>query len=69
MALVPFMRRVLRILILLPETPSFPQTTTKKASNPMAEPSSPITFENVPLDEARKMSRGPRMDPEIYHTL
>jgi hypothetical protein len=35
----------------------------------MAEPSSSITFENVPLDEARKMGRGPRMDPEIYHTL
>ena len=35
----------------------------------MADPSSPIEFEDVPLDEARKMGRGPRMDPEIYHAL
>src|SRR5258707_144195 len=35
----------------------------------MADPSSPIEFEDIPLDEARKMSRGPRMDPELYHAL
>jgi hypothetical protein len=28
-----------------------------------------IEFEDVPLDEARRMSRGPRMDPELYHAL
>jgi hypothetical protein len=35
----------------------------------MAEPPPPIQFEDVPLDDARRMSRGPRMDPELYHTL
>jgi hypothetical protein len=28
-----------------------------------------IEFEDVPLDEARRMSRGPRMDPELYHAF
>jgi D-alanine-D-alanine ligase-like ATP-grasp enzyme len=28
-----------------------------------------IAHENVPLDEARKMSRRPRMDLELYHAL
>jgi hypothetical protein len=28
-----------------------------------------IEFEDVPLDEARRMSRGPRMNPEIYNAL
>ena len=35
----------------------------------MADQSSSFQFEDVPLDEARRMSRGPRMDPEIYHAL
>jgi hypothetical protein len=35
----------------------------------MADPSSPIEFEDIPLDEARRMSRGPRMDPERYRAL
>ena len=35
----------------------------------MADSSSPIEFEDVPLDEARRMGRGPRMDPELYNTL
>jgi hypothetical protein len=35
----------------------------------MAEPPPPIQFEDVPLNEARRMSRGPRMDPELYHAL
>jgi len=35
----------------------------------MADPSSPIEFEDIPLDEARRMSRGPRMDPELYRAL
>jgi hypothetical protein len=35
----------------------------------MAEPSSPIEFEDVPLDEARRMGRGPRMEPMLYDTL
>jgi hypothetical protein len=26
-------------------------------------------FEDVPLDEARRMSRGPRMEPMLYATL
>jgi hypothetical protein len=28
-----------------------------------------IECEDVPLDEARRMSRGPRMDPELSHAL
>ena len=32
----------------------------------MADQSSPLQFEDVPLEEARRMSRGPRMDPELY---
>jgi hypothetical protein len=35
----------------------------------MADPSSPIAFEDVPLDEARRMGRGPRMEPMLYDTL
>jgi hypothetical protein len=35
----------------------------------MAEQSPPIQFEDVPLEEARRMSRGPRMDPELYNAL
>ena len=35
----------------------------------MAEPPPPIQFEDVPLDDARRMSRGPRMEPMLYDTL
>jgi hypothetical protein len=35
----------------------------------MAERSPIIEFEDVPLTEARRMSRGLRMDPELYHAL
>jgi len=35
----------------------------------MADSSSPIEFEDVPLDEARRMGRGPRMEPMLYETL
>jgi hypothetical protein len=35
----------------------------------MAEQSSPLQFEDVPLDEARRMGRGPRMEPMLYETL
>jgi hypothetical protein len=35
----------------------------------MAQTSPTIAFEDVPLDEARRMSRGPRMNPELYHAL
>jgi hypothetical protein len=35
----------------------------------MADQSSPIQFEDVPLDQARRMSRGPRMEPMLYDTL
>jgi hypothetical protein len=35
----------------------------------MAEHHSPIHFEEVPLDEARRMGRGPRMEPQLYDTL
>jgi hypothetical protein len=35
----------------------------------MAEQSSPLQFEDVPLDQARRMRRGPRMEPMLYETL
>jgi hypothetical protein len=35
----------------------------------MAQHPSPIQFEDVPLDEARRMGRGPRMEPMLYDTL
>jgi hypothetical protein len=40
-----------------------------KEIEPMADPSSPLQFEDVPLDEARRMGRGPRMEPMLYDTL
>jgi hypothetical protein len=35
----------------------------------MAEQPPSLQFEDVPLDEARRMSRGPRMEPMLYETL
>jgi hypothetical protein len=35
----------------------------------MAQRPPTIEFEDVPLDEARRMSRGPRMDAELYEAL
>ncbi len=35
----------------------------------MAQQPSTHEFQDVPLDEARRMSRGPRMDPELYNAL
>jgi precorrin-4 methylase len=35
----------------------------------MANQSPPIHIEDVPLDEARRMGRGSRMDPQLYHAL
>ena len=35
----------------------------------MAEQPPSFQFEDVPLDEARRMSRGPRMEPLLYETL
>jgi hypothetical protein len=35
----------------------------------MAESRSPIQFEDVSLEEARRMGRGLRMDPELYQEL
>jgi hypothetical protein len=35
----------------------------------MADPSSPLEFEDVPLDQARLMGRGPRMEFMLYETL
>jgi hypothetical protein len=31
----------------------------------MAEERCPIQFEDVPLEEARRLGRGPRMDPQL----
>jgi hypothetical protein len=35
----------------------------------MADQSSPFQFDDVPIDEARRMGRGPRMEPMLYETL
>jgi hypothetical protein len=35
----------------------------------MAEYTSPIQFEDIPLDEARRMGRGPGIDPQLYQEL
>jgi hypothetical protein len=35
----------------------------------MAQYPSPIQFDDIPLDEARRMSRGPRMDHKLYNAL
>lgn len=35
----------------------------------MAEQPPSFQFEDVPLDEARRLGRGPRMDPELYQEL
>jgi hypothetical protein len=35
----------------------------------MAESPSPIQFEDIPIEEARRMGRGPRMDPQLYQEL
>jgi hypothetical protein len=35
----------------------------------MADQPSPFQFEDVLLDEARRMGRGPRMEPMLYETL
>jgi hypothetical protein len=42
----------------------------RREKGPMLAQRSPtIAFEDVPLDEARRMGRGLRMDPELYHAL
>jgi hypothetical protein len=35
----------------------------------MAEQPSPIQLEDVSLEEARRLGRGPRMDPALYQEL
>jgi hypothetical protein len=35
----------------------------------MVQRSPTIALDDVPLDKARRMSRGPRMHPELYHAL
>jgi hypothetical protein len=35
----------------------------------MADESSPMHFEDVPMEQARLMGRGPRMEPLLYDTL
>jgi hypothetical protein len=36
---------------------------------PMAEQVPPIQVDDIPLDEARRMGRGPRMAPQLYEDL
>ena len=35
----------------------------------MADQAPSVPFEDVPVDEARRMGRGPRMEPMLYDTL
>jgi hypothetical protein len=35
----------------------------------MAQQPPPIHFEDIPLEEARRVGRGPRMDLQLYNTL
>ena len=35
----------------------------------MADSPAGIEFEDIPLDDARRMGRGPRMDPVLYDSL
>jgi hypothetical protein len=35
----------------------------------MAQQTPPIQFEDIPLEQARTMGRGPRMDPDLYNAL
>jgi hypothetical protein len=35
----------------------------------MAQDHPDITFEDIPIEEARRLGRGPRMDPELYRAL
>jgi hypothetical protein len=35
----------------------------------MAEEQFPIQFEDVPLEDARRLGRGPRTDPQLYQEL
>ena len=35
----------------------------------MDAPHPSLVFEDVPLEEARRMGRGPRMDPRLYDAL
>jgi hypothetical protein len=35
----------------------------------MAQQPPAITFEDIPLDEARRIGRGPRMDPALYQAI
>jgi hypothetical protein len=35
----------------------------------MAEQPPSFQFEDIPLDDARRMGRGPRMEPLLYDTL
>ncbi len=32
----------------------------------MANESSPLLFEDIPLEEVRRMARGPRLEPLLY---
>jgi hypothetical protein len=35
----------------------------------MAQQDPSIQFDDIPIDDARKMGRGPRMEPMLYETL
>jgi hypothetical protein len=47
----------------------FRHVPNQNTSNHMADRSFPIQFDDIPLDEARRMGRGPRIDPALYRAL
>ena len=46
-----------------------PYAFTVHRGKPMAEEGRGMTFEDIPLEDARRMGRGPRMEPLLYDTL
>ena len=44
-------------------------TMDRKERPCMAQQQPPIYFEDIPLEQARTMGRGPQMDPELYHAF
>jgi hypothetical protein len=47
----------------------FRHVPNQKASDQMAEQPPSFQFDDIPLDEARRLGRGPRIDPALYRAL
>jgi hypothetical protein len=49
--------------------PCYPVNPTLHKGAIMADDSHGLEFEDIPLEDARRMGRGPRMEPLLYDTL